>query len=384
MTVICALGPAIVDTCGDPRVGRAALDGGDGRHVLVGDRPRPLRQVWQEVLAPLLDGADAALLVYPSWWPAPRAETVAAAAAGVVGRVDMASRSAVLVARYPGALVVEIAEHAVLVTGGGADLTVLRRDGPPQVLAQQVATTAAATSHVGPVLIDAPEQVPGAEVLAGMLSTALSPRHRRVTVTGDREMISAAVDHTECPDLPVVRSRRWRWVPAVLLVAGIGVASAGFSPRPGPPAADLAGSAVTALVEGRLTVQVPDGWTVQRVTGGPGSARVQVSSPADDATMLHFTQSRIADTGLAATASVLRRAIDDKPAGAFVDFNPADDRAGRPAVTYREIRPGREIAWTVLVDGQLRISIGCQHATGRPGAVVAACDEAVRTARRLP
>jgi type VII secretion-associated protein (TIGR03931 family) len=76
--------------------------------------------------------------------------------------------------------------------------------------------------------------------------------------------------------------------------------------------------------------------------------------------------------------------VDAHPPGIFVDFNPTDRRAGRPAVTYREIRPGRDILWTVLVDGDVRICIGCQNAAGRSIAVAAACDDAIRTAQRLP
>ena len=99
--------------------------------------------------------------------------------------------------------------------------------------------------------------------------------------------------------------------------------------------------------------------------------------------MLHLTQSRVPVPDLAATAAALRAAIDAEPAGTFVDFDPAGQRAGRPAVIYREVRPGRDIDWTVVVDADVRISIGCQSAPGRAAAVAAACDDAVRTAQRL-
>jgi type VII secretion-associated protein (TIGR03931 family) len=57
--------------------------------------------------------------------------------------------------------------------------------------------------------------------------------------------------------------------------------------------------------------------------------------------------------------------------------------AGRPAVTYREIRPGRVIRWSVVQAGSVRVCIGCQSAPGRDEAVRAACEQAVRSAREL-
>ena len=44
----------------------------------------------------------------------------------------------------------------------------------------------------------------------------------------------------------------------------------------------------------------------------------------------------------------------------FADFRADDEVAGRPAVTYREVRLGRVVRWVVLLDGVTRISIGCQ------------------------
>ena len=113
-------------------------------------------------------------------------------------------------------------------------------------------------------------------------------------------------------------------------------------------------------------MQIPADWSVQRITGGPGSARVQVVSPVDPGAILHITQSRVPTADLAATADALRSAAEAQPPGVFVDFRPDDRRAGRPAVTYREVRPGHDIHWTVVVAGRVRISIGCQSTPGRP------------------
>ena len=136
-----------------------------------------------------------------------------------------------------------------------------------------------------------------------------------------------------------------------------------------------------AVVEGRMAVRIPAHWTVERVTGGPGSRRLQVSPPQDPAIALHLTSSYAPETTLAQAADVLGRAIAGETPGVFVDMRVAVEVAGRPAVTYREVRPGRVIDWSVVLDRATRISIGCQSPPGRDADVRAACDEAVRSAR---
>ncbi|MFZ0834954.1 MAG: type VII secretion-associated protein, partial [Mycobacterium sp.] len=138
----------------------------------------------------------------------------------------------------------------------------------------------------------------------------------------------------------------------------------------------------TLLVEGRVVVEVPATWTARRITAGPGSARVQVNSPGDPHAALHVTQSPVPrGETLQHTAEALGRAMLDEPPGVFVDLNPADRAGERQAVTYREVRDGHDIRWTVLLDGAVRISIGCQSARGAEETVRAACERAVASAR---
>jgi type VII secretion-associated protein (TIGR03931 family) len=75
--------------------------------------------------------------------------------------------------------------------------------------------------------------------------------------------------------------------------------------------------------------------------------------------------------------------LADATDGAFVEFNPSDRRADRDAVTYREIRPERHVAWTVLVDGTARIAVGCQSVPGSEYLVREACDRAIRSAHAV-
>ena len=142
---------------------------------------------------------------------------------------------------------------------------------------------------------------------------------------------------------------------------------------------------MTVLVEGRIAVMVPASWTARRITSGPGSARVELVSPVDGEVALHITQSVVSQpSNLATTADSLLAALTGAAGGAFVEFNPSDRRADRAAVTYREIRPERHVSWTVLVDGTVRIAIGCQSPPGREHLVREACDRAIRSAHAVP
>lgn len=185
--------------------------------------------------------------------------------------------------------------------------------------------------------------------------------------------------------VPAPRSRA-RWRPGWPLppVAVIAILLAGLAVMPARPRAVEPEPAVPPsvfLVEGRLAVRVPPDWSVERILAGPGSRRVQVSVPADPGVALQITQAYAPEATLADTAEMLQRAISDQPDGVFADFRPVDAIAGRPAVTYREVRPGRTIRWAVLAAGAIRVAIGCQAPPGRESAIGPACEEAARSAR---
>lgn len=172
---------------------------------------------------------------------------------------------------------------------------------------------------------------------------------------------------------PGVRVPRW-WpaVGAAGIVALVGLAAV----MPRHPPTPQPSSAV--LVEGRVAVRILSDWTVQRITAGPGSRRVQVNAPEPDVA-LHITQAYAPEATQADTAVTLRRAIAQEPAGVFVDFRGDALVEGREAVSYSEIRPGRLIRWAVMAVGATRISIGCQSPPDRTDAVGAACAEAIRS-----
>lgn len=164
---------------------------------------------------------------------------------------------------------------------------------------------------------------------------------------------------------------------SLLTVAAVAVpAGVAATVRTGPPETPDA-----TVVEGRLTARIPAHWRVERVTGGPGSRRLQISAPGDPGIAVHLTSAYAPESTLEQAAAMLRTAIADEPLGVFVDLDPVDEVAGRAAVTYREVRPGRVIAWSVVLSGATRISIGCQSPPGRAADVRTVCDGVVRTAR---
>ncbi|HYB36121.1 MAG TPA: type VII secretion-associated protein [Mycobacterium sp.] len=386
---------------GDAEMARTALDAIDDPVALVDERPVSVDWLWRAVLRSLDCGRqEPVVLVHPSWWATPRVDVVAAAARILTDDVVTRRRSWLLAhaaSDRQATVVVEIAERLVVVTG--AAVVAEPRHGDPHRIAEVVAhlivemtrdTTAA-------VLIDAPSAISGAAELATLIASAVRGAGVDSTVVAVddarlQRLAMAAVSAADEQSAPRsaesacdASSRHRNRVLAPLLLAGVALAAAvpavgTFGSHHAPSAETMP---TTFLVEGRIAVTVPAQWPMQRVVAGPGSARVQVTSPSDPEVALHVTQSPVAGETLSGTAESLKRAIDAEPPGVFVDFNPAGHSTGRPAVTYREVRAGHDIRWTVLLDGTVRIGVGCQSRPGGEDAVRDVCEQAVRSARAL-
>jgi type VII secretion-associated protein (TIGR03931 family) len=340
---------------------------------LVNDRPVTVDDLWRQVMrAAAGGGADAIVLIHPQWWSSSRIARIRAAASTVAPSVELIERTLVLRDHIAplGSAIVEIASEFVVVTVLSVAAYVPHGQGAEAVLAAVGAARSA--------LLDAPP------TLGAPIGDRLSEAGVAVTVVKEGDVARAVGamrprDHDGAGDT----DRRPRFNRRSAMVAGaaaVALLCGGFAMRVDPqPAHDVP---MALLVEGRLGVMVPAQWTLSRVTSGPGSARVQAVSPSDADVALHITQSTGAED-LAPTARSLRAALDQEPVGSFVDFNASDDRAGRQAVTYREVRRDRHVAWAVVVDGSLRIAIGCQSAPGRAELVREACDEAIRSARAV-
>lgn len=261
----------------------------------------------------------------------------------------------------------------------GAASSVVRRTGG--AIAEAVVARVAAHAHV---VIDAPVGVSGAEHLAAEIRALLQDHGVTARVLDCDDLR----DH-EIPTPAAPRSARGRIaIGAAAVVAVVGAVGAGLSSRDGPAATATTNTATTAttttdpdltwLVEGRVAMQIPARWTVERTLTGAGSARLQIVSPDDRGQIIHLTQSAgPREQSLDVAARSLREAAARLPAGVIVDFEDSGTSAGRAAIRYREVRGERIVEWSVLLDGPVRIAVGCQGASARP-----ICETAIRSAHR--
>ncbi|MCV7199732.1 type VII secretion-associated protein [Mycobacterium angelicum] len=369
---------------GDAELVSGALGAIDDAVALVNQRPVAVDSLWSAALRSVVcEHCDGVVVVYPSWWSGRRMSVVTAAAQTLPGDVVVRPRSWLLGQASPdtAAVVVEIAGQLVLV--GGEKAVGIARVGEPRLVAEEVAGAIAGPPR-GMVLIDGPGTVAAAPELARLIADAVCQGGRTAVLIDESRLarLAASCTPVAAPPVPRLRPRavgRFAAVGTGLIV----VMLAALRVPALEPHRVTALEATTSLVEGRVALTIPANWPTERVVSGPGSARVQVTSPSDPEVALHVTQSAVAEETLAATAERLKRAIDAEPAGVFVDFNASGISAGRTAVTYREVRTGHDVRWTVLLDGGVRISIGCQSRPTALDAVRDACEQAVRSAHAL-
>ena len=371
------VGPANVRVLGGPSAGEpdeamvsAVLDGIDDAVALFDERPVVVAELMRAVMSSILVASPGrVVIVHPSWWSRARIDLVVQSS-GAARKVVALSRSEVVRAAGHGGTLIEIAGEFVAVAGPG-----LRVFGRGNI--ESIAAAVAEVGRSGDVLLDAPAAIPGSAQTAEQLRVALAARGRSARDVDVAALADAAP------------SRRRVGGPFAALVAASLVLAAPVlpdgrervaTPRPEVGAPD---PAAVSLVEGRIVVAVPLHWHVERVRSGSGSRRVQVGSPVDPDIALHITASYAPDSTLAQAAEVLGDAVADQTPGVFVGFRPAVEVAGRPAVTYREVRVGRVVDWSVVLSGSTRIGIGCQSAPDRTEVVRAVCEQAIRTAREL-
>jgi type VII secretion-associated protein (TIGR03931 family) len=383
------------ETVADSEAERAALEAIDDPVTLVDFRPVAVESLWRTVLGSVDCGSpETAIVIHPSWWAPARVDVVSAAAQVLTGEVVMRPRSWLLSHASPAearrsTMVVEIADGFVVVNGAAVAAETRRpeQQDVAEAVARCVRTMVSDSTET--VVIDAPRTVHGAGALAAMIAEALRRSDgmtvMRIDDIGLRMLAAGLIPDEYCagdPDSSAAAwyGRRGRWSLAVvtlLISTVLGGRALAHHAAPLPASS----GPTTFVVEGHVALDVPAQWPMRRILAGPGSARLQITSPSDREVALHVTQSRVALATLGATAEFLKSAIDEAPPGVFVDFNPASRSAGRPAVTYREIRSGHDIRWTVWVDNAVRISIGCQSRHGHDDAVSKECELAVRSAR---
>jgi type VII secretion-associated protein (TIGR03931 family) len=380
----------------DGEAERTAFEAIDDHVALIDLRPVTVASLWADVLGSIDCGrAELVTVVHPSWWSPARVGVVDAAARTLVGDGELRPRSWLLAQASPSksalrTLVVEIADDLVVITGGAMAAKTRRRDQleVAEAVAHSVLTMASAATET--IVIDAPATVRGAGALAASIVKRLPGSCGMNVIVADDirvrkivgELKSRDRRRSEIETRPRPERDRRRWALTLMVIGGGVVVSVVALQRHTDPRTD-AHLPTTFVVEGRVALEVPAQWPIRRVVAGPGSARLQITSPIDHEVALHVTQSRVALSSLDVTAEFIKSAIDAAPAGVFVDFNPSGRSAGRPAVTYREIRVGHEIRWTVWVDKAVRISIGCQSRSGGGDAINTECEVALRSARLM-
>jgi type VII secretion-associated protein (TIGR03931 family) len=377
VSAVVEVGPATVRGAAraDCEVVSTAIEYIDDALGLLDERAVSVTALWSDVMRAVVDvDADAVTLVCPTWWSTARTDRVREAAEGVVAAVEVVRRAPLLAAGAPraGTAVVEIAAEMVVVHPSGCVIPILGAD---------VAAKVCGAIGVPPaVLIDAPPTINNARPLGMQIAKCLRDNGIDVAWAAEDDVMTAAAacrqeasfDETRRPPA----GRRLGPLAAVAATAVCaGMVLYGSTDEP---------EATTVLREGRISMLVPESWKVRKITSGPGSARLQLESPFERAVALHLTQSIAPNTNLATTAASLRTALAGEADGVFLDFQRADLRAGRPAVTYREVRADRHVAWTVLVDGDVRIAIGCQSPAGREELVHDACEQAITSAHASP
>jgi type VII secretion-associated protein (TIGR03931 family) len=346
----------------------------DDRLALVDDRVVPVEHLWREVMRSAIGDATSVVVVVPSWWARQRSSLVVGALPQACRDVVVLERADVL--RSGDTCVVEIAADLVAVHAGRTTPAVLPRIGGAANVAAAVIDRIESSRAV---VIDTPSDVDGARMLGEEIARSLRARGTSVSIADDGTVLRTVL----------TRPKRRRWRPgsrfvqprAAVVAASVSSVAALTCAAVGSSAEAPEVAEPVWVVEGRLAVEVPADWKVERVTTGPGSARLQVVSPSDPQVAIHLTQSVVPmQQSLTAAAEVLRNSLATQPKGIFVDFTMADRRADRPAVTYREVRPDHLVDWTVLLDGGVRIAIGCQRARDRrwPEGI---CERAIRSAR---
>lgn len=345
--------------------------------ALIDDRVISVDALWSEVLRHAVgEHTDAVLLVCPSWWTATRIRRVITAAEETFRDVSVVRRGDAL---HGNALhaVVEIAPELIAISAPGSSTALVPRVGDR---CDVVNAAISRLRHVDRVVIDPSTEVDVAD-LVDDIARELRGRGVPVTVTDDAAAVAAAVlDHQRRSP----GERRWLrrlLEPRVVIAAGVVLSVSVLAALGARHDAESPGDeGQTWLVEGRVALEVPADWSAERIVVGPGSARVQVVSPTDPIQAIHVTQSPIPrGQSLAAAAEVVRTALGQQPVGVFGDFDPAARVEDEPAITYRETRSDRVVDWTLVLDGGVRIAIGCQSAPGGP-TPDAVCGHAIRSA----
>jgi type VII secretion-associated protein (TIGR03931 family) len=364
------VGPATVRAADqlDPEVVNLAIAFIDDRLALVDDEPVAVADLWSSIMRTALGQRDRpAVLVVPTGWSPRRVDVVLTAARGVATDVVAVSRRDLL--DNGESVILEVGPEMAVIAPPHGPITAVPHADPDDLADSIIAQLNPGES----ILVDGSTAIAARLRARGFPADTVDPHSLRIA--------AAAWAVPPLSDVSDVAPRGRSRVTAVLTGAVATAVAAGvaMAARPAPT-----GIETTLLVEARVGMTVPAHWAVHRIIAGPGSARAEVVSPTDAHVALHLTQSPVAVGATPAqVADALQDALAVQPAEVFVDLSRNDFRAGRPVVSYREIRAGHDIRWWVWADGAVRIGIGCQSPRGGEELVRTACDDAIESAHRV-
>jgi type VII secretion-associated protein (TIGR03931 family) len=365
----------------DPQLVQTVLAGIDDSLVLYEDKPTEVDGLLRVVLGELVDGEchSLAVLVPSDWWES-RIERLLESARTLADRVVVMRRARFLAECNVAGTIFEAGLDRIIISKDGAVVQVVSR---PSIGEHGL------PEHDGltPAYMDFPTDVAsGAE--RAELAMHIARTGARTAFVGMDEAVLHWCEPHSADGVAMWRTVAARVV-ALIVVGSAIVGGIEFgSSEPGQP---MGVERAVELVEGRVAVRVPSGWRIERILAGPGSNRVQVTSPGmfapdPNGLALHITQTQNFSLrpDLSAVAEALWQLIATDPDAAFTAFTGRDNRYGRPTVTYREVRESRVVRWNIVVDRFTRIGIGCQSSLGREADVDAVCGIAVRSAHVVP
>ncbi|MFW0791101.1 type VII secretion-associated protein [Gordonia sp. CPCC 205333] len=140
-------------------------------------------------------------------------------------------------------------------------------------------------------------------------------------------------------------------------------------------------SAPESMRVGRVAVVIPSGWNRAEQSMGSGEVARAVFVRRDDGRRIIVVQTTVrAGSTPDSVARSLANKIAQRGDNAVVEFAPSMRMGGRDVIAYRETpASGVPIAWYVLVEHDLQVSIGCQGGSDAQ-AMHAECAAAVGSA----
>ncbi|MEE2034232.1 type VII secretion-associated protein [Rhodococcus chondri] len=245
--------------------------------------------------------------------------------------------------------------------------------------------------------------VAAVEMLAAVAVPAASPNHAAEATPTARWL-----QDVRAPMPPPAATRRFRWVPAAVVLAAVAVATLlgftvvrdedvsprddstvavhdpdGFSETDGgmsePTEPDSGIAPSTRFVSGPVRIDLPSRWRVRAVeTGAPERTELLPDSGPDRRIVLVYSR---LEPGMDAdaVARVLGEQISRR-SEVIRELDPDTRFGDRPVIAYVEVPDEFSmVRWFVVVDSGVQVAVGCQFLTDEWTEIRSECEQAVHT-----